>query len=107
VADHLIRIPGTRYYYVNNIIDLVMFNCFGPKPPQAEGDMQTDDNAARPEEYRMKQIASVDEDKEDEAEKDKEDNEEDNSEEYEKVQSPQGIRCSIAPTLPRFMAPSV
>jgi hypothetical protein len=29
-----------------------MFNRFWPKPPEAEGDMQTDDDAARPEEYR-------------------------------------------------------
>jgi len=48
---HLIRIPGTRYYYVNNSMDLVMFNRFWPKPPEAGGDMQTEDDAARPEEY--------------------------------------------------------
>jgi len=27
-AAHLVHIPGTRYYYVNNAIDLVMFNRF-------------------------------------------------------------------------------
>jgi len=38
-AGHLIRIPSTTYYYVNNTIDLVMFNRFWPKPLEAEGDM--------------------------------------------------------------------
>ena len=28
----LIFLPGTRYYHVNNAVDLVMFNCFWPKP---------------------------------------------------------------------------
>jgi hypothetical protein len=101
-AAHLIRIPGTRYYYVNNTIDLVMFNHFWPKPPEAEGDMQTDDDAARPEEYRRNRIASVD-DEEDEEEEEEEEEEEDDDEEWEKVRSPQGLRCPIHPTLPRFM----
>jgi len=52
VGAHLICIPYTRYYYVNNTIDLVMFNRFWPKPPEVEGDMQTDDDAAWLEEYR-------------------------------------------------------
>jgi len=102
-AAHLIPIPGTRYYYVNNNIDLVMFNPFWPTPPEAEGDMQTDDDDARPEEYCRNQNASVvDEDKEDKEEEEDEDEEEHNNEGYEKVRSPQGIRCPIAPTLPRF-----
>jgi len=58
--------PGTTYYCVNNTINLVMFNRFWPKPPEAEGDMQTDNDAARPEKYRRNRIAIVDdeEDKE-------------------------------------------
>jgi hypothetical protein len=82
-AAHLIRIPGTRYYYVNNSIDLVMFNRFWPKPLEAEGDMQTDDDAARPEEYRRNRIASVDdeEDEEDEEEEEEYEEEEDDDEE--------------------------
>jgi hypothetical protein len=43
-----------------------MFNRFWPKPPDAEGDMQTDNDAARPEEYHRNRIASVDEDEQDE-----------------------------------------
>jgi len=77
VATRHIRIPGTRYYYVNNTINLVVFNHFWPKPPQAEGDMQTDDDAARAEEYRWNRIASVGENEEDEVEKEKEDEEDD------------------------------
>ena len=65
---HLIRIPGTRYYYVNNTINLVTFNCFWPIPPEAKRDMQTEDDAARPEEYCRNRIASVDKDKEDKEE---------------------------------------
>jgi len=81
-AAHLIRIPGTRYYYVNNTIDLVMFNRFWPKPPEAEGDMQTDDDDARPEEYRRNRNASVvDEDEEDEEEEEEEHEEEHDNEE--------------------------
>jgi len=49
-AAHLIRIHCTRYYYVINNIDLVMFNNFWPKPPEAEGGMQTDDDNGRQEE---------------------------------------------------------
>jgi len=67
-AAHLSRIPGTTYYYVNNTIDPVMFNRFWPKPPEAEGDMQTDDDTARPEVYRRNRITSVDEEEADEEE---------------------------------------
>ena len=49
-AKHLILIPRTRYYYVNNTINLLMFNCVWPKPPEAEVDMHTNDDTARPEE---------------------------------------------------------
>jgi hypothetical protein len=81
VAMHLIHIPGTRYYYVNNTIDLVWFNHFLPKPPGAEGDMLTDNDDARPEEYCKNPHESVvDEDKEDEEEIEEND-EEDNGEE--------------------------
>jgi len=80
-AACLIPIPGTRYYYVNHTIDLVTFNPFWPNPPEAEGDMQTDYDAARPEEYRRNQIASVDKDDEDEeGEEEEEDEEEDDNE---------------------------
>jgi hypothetical protein len=58
-----------------------MFNRFWPKPPEAEGDMQTDDDPARPEEYRRNRIASVDEDEEDEEEEEEDVEEEDNDEE--------------------------
>jgi hypothetical protein len=49
-----------------------MFNRFWPKPPEADGDIQTDDDAARPEEYRRNRIASVD-DEEDKEEEDEDD----------------------------------
>jgi len=79
-AGHLVGIPATIYYYVNNTIDQVMFNRFWPKPPEAEGDMQTDDDTARPEEYRRTRIASVD-DEEDEDEEGEDEEEEDDDEE--------------------------
>jgi len=81
-AAHLICIPGTKYYNINNTINQVMFNRFWPQPPQAAGDMQTDDDTARPEESCRNQMASVDEDEEDaEEEEDEEEEEEDNDEE--------------------------
>jgi hypothetical protein len=58
-----------------------MLNCFWPKPPEAEEDMQTDDDAARPEEYRRNQIVSVDEDEENEEEEEYEVKEQDEDEE--------------------------
>jgi len=64
-ATCLICIASIKYYYVNNTIDLVMFNHFWPSPLEAEADMQTDNDAARPEEYCRHQIASVDENEED------------------------------------------
>jgi hypothetical protein len=58
-----------------------MFNHFCPKPPEAEGDMQTDDDDARPEEYRMNRNARVvDEDEENEEEEEVEDKEDDSEE---------------------------
>jgi hypothetical protein len=60
VAMHLSHIPGTKYYNVNYTLKLVIFNRFCPKPPQAEGDMQSDADAARPEQCRRNQIASDD-----------------------------------------------
>jgi len=36
-----------------------MINCFWHKPPEAEGDMQTDDDNASPEEYRGNWNASA------------------------------------------------
>jgi len=80
-AAHLIHIPGTRFNYVNNTIDLVMFNHFWPKPPEADGDMQTDDDTARPEEYCRNGIARIDEDEEDEAAEDEKDEEVEDDEE--------------------------
>jgi len=80
VAEHLIRISGTRLYYVYNTIDLVMFSRFWPKPPEAEGDMQTENDTARPEEYRRNRIASVDEDKEEEEEEEEVQDEDDDKE---------------------------
>jgi hypothetical protein len=65
-GTNLICIPRTRYYYVNNTINLVMYNHFWPKPPDAEGDMQTDNDAARSEKYHRNRFASVDEDEQDE-----------------------------------------
>jgi hypothetical protein len=38
-AVYRICIPGTRYYYVNNTIDVVMLNHFWLKPPEAEGNI--------------------------------------------------------------------
>jgi len=84
-----------------------MVNCFWPKPPEAEEDMQIDTDAARPKAYRRNRIASVDEDEEDEEEEEEEVEEEVDNEEYEKVQSPQVVKCPIALTLSRFMARSV
>ena len=57
-----------------------MFNRFWPKPPEAEGDMQTDDNAAKPEECGRNRIASVD-DKADEHDGEEDEEEEDDDEE--------------------------
>ena len=78
-AAHLICIPGTRYCYVYITIGLVIFNRFWPKPPEAEGDMQTVNDTARPEENRRNWIASVDKDKEDEEEEEEDDEEDDNA----------------------------
>jgi len=75
--------PGRKYfllmYYVNNTIDLVMFNRFWPKPLEAKGDMLTDNDDARPEEYRRNRNASV----VDEAEGDEEEQEEEHKEEHD------------------------
>jgi len=85
-----------------------MFTAFWPEPPPAAGDMYTDDDAARPKESHTNQIAGVDEDEEDaEEEEDEEEQEEDDDEDQEKILSPQGVRCPIAATLPRFMTRSV
>jgi len=79
---HLICIPGTRYYYVKYTPDLVMINRFWPNPPEAEGDMQTDDDNARPEEYRRNRNTTVvDDDKEDKEEEVEVDAEEEDHEE--------------------------
>jgi len=50
-----------------------MFNRFWPKLPEAEANMQTDNDTAEQEEYRRNWIASVDKDKEDIEEDQKED----------------------------------
>lgn len=72
-AMHLIRIPSTRYHHVNSAINLVMFNRFWPKPLEAEGDMQTDNDDGTPEDYRRNRNASVDDEhKEDEVEEEEE-----------------------------------
>jgi len=55
-----------------------MLNRFWPNPLGAEGDMQTDDNADWPEEYRQNQFASVYDDEEDEEEQEEQVQEEDN-----------------------------
>jgi hypothetical protein len=64
--------------------------------------MQTDDDAASPEEYCRNRIASADdeENKEDEVE---DEDEEDDDVEFKKIRSLQGLRCHIAPTLPYFI----
>jgi len=50
-----------------------MFNRFWPKPPEAEGDMQTDNHDGTPEDYRRNRNASVDDEhKEDEVEEEEE-----------------------------------
>ena len=80
-AVPLIRIPGTKYYYVTNTIDLVRFNCFWPKPLEAEGDIETDDENARPQQYHSNRKASVvDMNEENEAKEGEDDNGEDNDE---------------------------
>jgi len=58
-----------------------MINRFWLKPPEAEGDMQTDNDAARPEQYSRNRFASVQVDEEDEEEDDEEVEEEDDDEE--------------------------
>jgi len=81
-AAHLIRIRCTRYYYVNKTIDLVMLNRFWPTPLEAEGDMQTDNDDARPEEFHRNRNATVvDENEDDEQEEEEEDKEEHDHEE--------------------------
>lgn len=45
-----------------------MFSHICPKPADANGDMQTDDDTARRVEYRRDRISSVDKDKVDEEE---------------------------------------
>jgi len=57
-----------------------MFNRFWPKPPEAEGEMQTDNDAARPKEYHRNQIVIVDKDEEDEEEDEVEEEENDEEE---------------------------
>jgi len=79
-----------------------MFNRLWPKPPEADGDLQTDDDAARPEKYHRNWIAIVHKDEEDEEVE--EDDNDDHDEEWEKLQSPHGVRYSTAPPLPHFMA---
>jgi hypothetical protein len=49
VAGHVIRIPSTRYNSLHYTINLVVFNHFWLKPPEAEIDMQKDHDPARPE----------------------------------------------------------
>jgi len=58
-----------------------MFNRFWPKPPEAEGDMQTDDDASAPEEYCRNRTASVNVDEVDEEEEEKQDEDEQGDEE--------------------------
>jgi len=84
-----------------------MINRFWPKPPEAEGDMQIDIDAARPEQYSGNRFASVQVDEEDEEEDDEEVEEEDDDKESEKVRSPHSVRSPIAPTLPHVSARSV
>jgi len=57
-----------------------MFNYFWPEPPEAEGDMQTDNDCSRPEEYRRNRITSVDEDKENEDKEEEVEEDDDNDE---------------------------
>jgi len=81
-AMHLDGIRSAGYFYVNNTIDRVVFNRFWPKPPQAERDMQTDNDDSWPEEYcRNRNASVVDENEEDEEEEDEEDEDEEEEEE--------------------------
>jgi hypothetical protein len=50
-AVHQVHIPSTRYYYANNTINLAICNRFWPKPLQAEGAMESNNDKARPEQY--------------------------------------------------------
>jgi len=56
-----------------------MINHFWPKPLEAEGDIQTANDSAWPEEYLKNQIASIDKNQEDEEDEEVEqqDNDED------------------------------
>lgn len=85
MAVYLVYIPGIRYYYFNNTINIVMFNCFCYKPQSAKGEMQTDNDTARPEESRRNQNASVDKNKEADKEEEEDEQEEQHDKEWEKV----------------------
>jgi len=84
-----------------------MINHFRPIPLEADGDMQTDHDAARPEGYRRNQIASDEKDEKDEKAEEEEEAEKDNEEESKKVQTLHSVKCFISSTLPCFMAWSV
>jgi len=58
-----------------------MFNCFRPKPQEAEGGMPTDYDDARPEGYHRNWNASVVDEEEEDEEKEEEDHEEEHDNE--------------------------
>jgi len=80
-AVHLIHIPSTRYYYVNNTMGLVLFDHLWPKSPKTEVLIQTVDDHARAEEYCRKRNAHVVDENAENKEETAEDKVEDDDEE--------------------------